>query len=1204
MAKQRFELVEGGSRKFWEVAQQGNDLVIAWGRIGSAGQSQTKSFASKKAAVAALAKLIAEKTKKGYAPVVASGASSTTSQVEEPIASAETSEETPTEGTATAAARSSEAGAEPSEAAAKPSEAAAKPSEAAAKPSETAASPPGIARTRSGDAAASPQPDAIVWTEEARRLLGQAVRPTLEGTLPSGDDATLLDVVRAWVDSNPFHVPTPFNEHHRVRKNLMVGRELADADGIAALERLLAYADGKLPASFDVERDAAVLALVHDHDARLALVALLLRHTGAEATFDALTALYRFERRSQNGDSKAFPEWVMRLPNPAEHSGLHGSERALVALRAAVSPTTWAALEARAAVLREHGSLALRIALALAFDRDDWAQADAREMIRTGRSVSTGYHLASKVKDELVGLASIRVGARAPHRPDPILTVERLGFDALPYLALLVGDDAHGNLVPVAHALSVLQCVRSAQLLATLLEKKGSSSSAQQKEQVAVVQRYFAARPDLAVRALGPIAVGRSKIATKVEPILKAALRTHPALLGTFAGELEPRVLAHLQGFVEAPATQASSARAEDVPSVLREPPWKMRATTLPTLKLEIPAPQVPPEADFAGVEMPRTRDDWRAFTLGLDARTHRKAVQEWLLRFPRAAATGLLPLVFGAPGKSRDLAQRALRIVLAKHREVVVEAARAYGPEAEAALAAFEASPPDIFPAKLPALPAYLDLAVLPPLALKQGGALPPDAVQSFLVLLALSPLDEPLVSLGEAKEALDPNSAARFAWDLFQQWLSAGASTKDVWCFTALGHLGDDESARRLTPLLRAWPGEAAHARAVVGLDVLAAIGTDVALMHLHGIAQKLQFKGLQEKAREKIEQIAEARGLTAAELADRLVPDLDLDADGSRTLDFGARQFRVTFDEALRPLVRDANGKVLGDLPKPAKTDDAALAKTAIETWKALKTDAKAIATSQVARLEQLMCTERRLTAETFRLFFLQHPLMIHLVRRLVWGVYDDGRLASTFRVAEDRSLADADDTAFALAEGATVGLVHRLELSPELAAKWGSIFADYEIVQPFEQLGRATHEASEEEERSTRIARGPFKAKTRAVLGLESRGWRKGENEQGVIRSMIKPIRGTLHVELPIDEGIFLGSPEDTGPEQEITYARLLDDREEVPFSRLGRVAMSELLRDLESLRGCRFSEPFPPDEPGFSEPFPPRLRVSQNLSPLA
>ncbi|MBX7197409.1 MAG: DUF4132 domain-containing protein, partial [Sandaracinaceae bacterium] len=510
-------------------------------------------------------------------------------------------------------------------------------------------------------------------------------------------------------------------------------------------------------------------------------------------------------------------------------------------------------------------------------------------------------------------------------------------------------------------------------------------------------------------------------------------------------------------------------------------------------------------------------------------------------------------------------------RALLASHAEVVRSVAAGYGDEAAKALARLEASPPDVYPKKLPSLPSFLDLSVLPPLVLNKGGALAEPAVKTLLTLLALSPLEEPLVALSEAKEALEPRSAARFAWDLFQQWLAAGANNKELWCFWALGHLGDDESARRVTPLVRVWPGEAAHARAVVGLDVLGAIGTDVALMHLHGIAQKLKFKGLQEKAREKIAQIAEARGLSTDELADRLVPDLDLDASGSRILDFGARSFRVSFDEGLRPVVIDASGAVLAELPKPNKSDDAAKAKEATETWKTLKADAKAIASGQVARLEQMMCSERRAPAEAFRLFFLEHPLLVHLVRRLLWGVYDDtGRLVSSFRVAEDRSLADAADAAFTLPEGARVGVVHRLHLSDALAATWGSVFADYQIIAPFEQLGRVVRTMTDAEEAGSRIARGDFDAKTGAVLGLESRGWRKGENEQGVILSMVKPL-GALVVELPIRDGIYLGYSEGTGPTQRITHARLLEGRTEVPFSRLGVVARSELLRDLESLR---------------------------------
>ena len=37
------------------------------------------------------------------------------------------------------------------------------------------------------------------------------------------------------------------------------------------------------------------------------------------------------------------------------------------------------------------------------------------------------------------------------------------------------------------------------------------------------------------------------------------------------------------------------------------------------------------------------------------------------------------------------------------------------------------------------------------------------------------------------------------------------------------ALGLLGGDTSAIKLAPLIRAWPGESQHQRAVLGLDVL---------------------------------------------------------------------------------------------------------------------------------------------------------------------------------------------------------------------------------------------------------------------------------------------------------------------------------------------------------------------------------------------
>jgi DNA ligase-1 len=65
-ATRRFEFVEGSASKFWEVNIAGTDVTVRFGRIGTNGQSQTKTFADTAAAQRHADKLVAEKTGKGY----------------------------------------------------------------------------------------------------------------------------------------------------------------------------------------------------------------------------------------------------------------------------------------------------------------------------------------------------------------------------------------------------------------------------------------------------------------------------------------------------------------------------------------------------------------------------------------------------------------------------------------------------------------------------------------------------------------------------------------------------------------------------------------------------------------------------------------------------------------------------------------------------------------------------------------------------------------------------------------------------------------------------------------------------------------------------------------------------------------------------------------------------------------------------------
>jgi predicted DNA-binding WGR domain protein len=69
--KRYFEFISGTSAKFWEVSVSGNQFTVRFGRIGTCGQTQTKTLADGDAAIRQAEKLIATKTAKGYHETVA-----------------------------------------------------------------------------------------------------------------------------------------------------------------------------------------------------------------------------------------------------------------------------------------------------------------------------------------------------------------------------------------------------------------------------------------------------------------------------------------------------------------------------------------------------------------------------------------------------------------------------------------------------------------------------------------------------------------------------------------------------------------------------------------------------------------------------------------------------------------------------------------------------------------------------------------------------------------------------------------------------------------------------------------------------------------------------------------------------------------------------------------------------------------------------
>ncbi|MCU0673796.1 MAG: DUF4132 domain-containing protein [Myxococcota bacterium] len=515
--------------------------------------------------------------------------------------------------------------------------------------------------------------------------------------------------------------------------------------------------------------------------------------------------------------------------------------------------------------------------------------------------------------------------------------------------------------------------------------------------------------------------------------------------------------------------------------------------------------------APLSDLELPELAP---AMALALSHRESREVAARWLRRFPRAAMAGLLPVALGPLGAPRTAAERALRAMVRDGHDprpvldgigdgtvsngtvsngtvsngTVSNGTVSNGTVsvAKTALAALDEvlawDPRADCPAKPPKLSTrYRPEALVRP-TLRDGRPLPLEAVVHLDEMLVFSPMDPPYAGLDEVREACDPRSLAEHAWSLARAWETSGARKADDWMMRSLVHLADDEVVRRMTPALKN--------KLVV--EVLVAIGTDAAAMELatigagpRGQPRTRGARGgvgmLRELAEAALDRIAEARGLDRDRLDERLTPSFGLDAQGSLQLDFGARTFRVVFDEHLVPQVRGEDGKVSTTLPRARKDDDPEKVEAARKIWDELREDVAAIGVFRIQALERAMLSGVTWSVEDFEAAWVKHPLMTHLARRMVFVAFVDAKDVSstmpdvpsqastsipapstskTFRVAEDGTYVGVDHDTVVLEPDARVGIPHPLAWPDGSRPAWEQMLADYEIVQPFAQVTRPT------------------------------------------------------------------------------------------------------------------------------------------------
>lgn len=345
-----------------------------------------------------------------------------------------------------------------------------------------------------------------------------------------------------------------------------------------------------------------------------------------------------------------------------------------------------------------------------------------------------------------------------------------------------------------------------------------------------------------------------------------------------------------------------------------------------------------------------------------------------------------------------------------------------------------------------------------------------------------------------------LNQKDLEEFSADIFARWYDDGAQTKFKSALYFCAIHGGQKMVDTLIRNIKEWSEAMRSAIAAETVFALALNGSNEALMNVDNMSRKFKNKRVRAAAVEAMAAAADTLGITSEELADRIVPDLGFDRNLCRVFDYGKRQFNVYLKPSLEMEVFSGD-KQIKTLPKPGTTDDKETAEAAFNEFKEVKKQLKNVVAAQRSRLEYVLMCDRKWTSENWEKLFVGNAVMHCFAVGLIWGIYENGSLKDTFRYMDDGSFTTADGDEFTLPNDAQIGLVHPLELTEDQISVWKEQLSDYELTQPFDQLGRMVFRPEDKELPCNSLTR--FEDTTvnsvAMINKMTKNGWYKGDAE---------------------------------------------------------------------------------------------------------
>lgn len=376
-------------------------------------------------------------------------------------------------------------------------------------------------------------------------------------------------------------------------------------------------------------------------------------------------------------------------------------------------------------------------------------------------------------------------------------------------------------------------------------------------------------------------------------------------------------------------------------------------------------------------------------------------------------------------------------------------------------------------------------------------GGEVPENYLKALIILYS----DMPSISIN--KTAVDiagkinPDELNDFTVEVFRRWADKGAQAKTKWVMWFCGVHGSHSMIETLMHYIKEWSEHSRGAIASEAVYAMAVNGSSEALMNVDGMARKFKHRQVRNAANDALDTAAGLLGITKEELADKIVPDMGFDDKMCRVFDYGKRQFNVYLTPTLEIEIYNGDKKVK-TMPKVGVNDDKEIAEKSYNDFKVMKKQIKTVVENQKQRLEYVLMCDRKWTCENWTNLFVKNPVMHCFAIGLIWGIYRNNELIESFRYMDDGSFTNIDEDDFEIPENAEIGLVHPIELTTDQRASWIEQLSDYEITQPFNQLGRQCFRPTDNELNSDEVTRFEDKSVGNYTLRgkLTKQGWETG------------------------------------------------------------------------------------------------------------